>query len=58
MVLVDDLVAEWETTSVDFKREVSGGTASEKAELFKLSIETSRDWRRLGIARALLEFCV
>jgi hypothetical protein len=26
--------------------------------VFELSIETSRDWRRLGIARALLDFCM
>jgi hypothetical protein len=32
---IDDLVAEWETTSVDFKREVHTDTASDKAELIK-----------------------
>ena len=26
--------------------------------VYELSIETSRDWRRLGIARGLLEFCM
>ncbi len=30
--LIDDLVAEWETTSVDFKRELRVDTADEKAE--------------------------
>jgi hypothetical protein len=32
---IDELVAEWETTSVDFKREVHTDTADEKAELIK-----------------------
>lgn len=33
--VLDHLIAEWETTSVDFKREVHTNTASEKAELVK-----------------------
>ena len=33
--LIDDLVAEWETTSVDFKRELRVDTADEKAEFIK-----------------------
>lgn len=32
---IDALVAEWETTSVEFKRELRTGTADEKAELVK-----------------------
>lgn len=32
---IDDLVAQWETTSVDFKRELHTNTADEKAELIK-----------------------
>lgn len=32
---IDRLVAEWENTSVDFKREVHTGTADERAELVK-----------------------
>ncbi|BDI32604.1 hypothetical protein CCAX7_46550 [Capsulimonas corticalis] len=32
---LDELVAEWETTSVDFKRELKLDTASEKAEFIK-----------------------
>jgi hypothetical protein len=32
---IDSLVAEWETTSVDFKRELHTRTADEKAELVK-----------------------
>mgnify|MGYP001211843283 CR=1 FL=1 len=32
---IEQLVAEWETTSVDFKRELSLDTASEKAEFIK-----------------------
>ena len=32
---IDDLVAEWETTSVDFKRELETKTADQKAELVK-----------------------
>jgi hypothetical protein len=32
---IDDLVAEWETTSVDFKRELYTDTADQKAELIK-----------------------
>lgn len=32
---IDGLVAEWETTSVDFKRELSLDTASQKAEFIK-----------------------
>jgi len=32
---IDDLVAQWETTSVDFKRELHTATADEKAELVK-----------------------
>lgn len=32
---IDDLVAEWETTSVDFKRELHLDTADEKAEFVK-----------------------
>ena len=32
---IDGLVAEWETTSVDFKRELSTDTADQKAELIK-----------------------
>jgi len=32
---IDDLVAEWETTSVEFKRELHTKTADEKAELIK-----------------------
>lgn len=33
--LIDDLVAEWETTSVDFKRELQLDTADQKAEFIK-----------------------
>jgi hypothetical protein len=33
--LIDQLVAEWETTSVEFKRELRTGTVDEKAELVK-----------------------
>lgn len=33
--LIDDLAAEWETTSVDFKREVHLDTADQKAEFIK-----------------------
>ena len=33
--MIDDLVREWETTSVDFKQELRVNTASEKAELVK-----------------------
>ncbi len=32
---IDRLLAEWETTSVEFKREVHTGTADQKAELIK-----------------------
>ena len=32
---IDDLVAEWETTSVDFKRELSLDTMDQKAEFIK-----------------------
>jgi hypothetical protein len=32
---IDDLVAEWETTSVDFKRELYTNTADQKAEFVK-----------------------
>ncbi len=32
---IDDLVEQWETTSVDFKRELHTGTKGEKAELVK-----------------------
>lgn len=32
---IDELVAQWETTSVDFKRELRTGMANEKAELIK-----------------------
>jgi hypothetical protein len=32
---IDKLLTEWETTSVDFKRELHTNTADEKAELFK-----------------------
>lgn len=32
---IDDLVKEWETTSVDFKRELNLNTASQKAEFVK-----------------------
>jgi hypothetical protein len=32
---IDDLVAEWETTSVDFKRELSLDTMDQKAEFVK-----------------------
>lgn len=42
--LIDNLIAEWETTSVDFKREVHTDTASDKAELIKdiLSLANTR----------------
>jgi hypothetical protein len=41
---LDDLVAEWETTSVDFKREVHLDTADQKAEFIKdvLSLATTK----------------
>lgn len=41
---IDDLIAEWETTSVDFKRDVHTDTASAKAELIKdiLSLANTR----------------
>jgi hypothetical protein len=32
---IDDLVAEWETTSVDFKRQLSLDTMDQKAEFVK-----------------------
>src|SRR5262249_14005576 len=32
---IDYLIAEWETTSVEFKREIHLGTAGEKAEFIK-----------------------
>lgn len=32
---IDELIAQWETTSVDFKRELRTGTPNEKAELIK-----------------------
>ena len=38
------------TPAEDWWRNVPG--------LYELSIETSRDWRRRGIARALLDFCM
>jgi GNAT superfamily N-acetyltransferase len=38
------------TPSEDWWRDLPG--------VYEISIETSRDWRRLGIARAMLEFCV
>jgi hypothetical protein len=34
-IFIDDLVAEWETTSVDFKQELHLDTADEKAEFIK-----------------------
>jgi acetoin utilization deacetylase AcuC-like enzyme len=45
--IVGDLVL---STGVDWWRDLNG--------VYELSIETSRDWRRLGIARGLLEFCI
>lgn len=33
--IIDELIAEWETTSVEFKRELYTNTADEKAELIK-----------------------
>ncbi len=41
---LDDLVAEWETTSVDFKRELHLDTADQKAEFIKdvLSLATTK----------------
>lgn len=49
---IDGLVAEWETTSVDFKREISLDTASQKAEFVKDVIglaNTQASGRRLMI---------
>ncbi len=51
---IDDLVAEWETTSVDFKRELYTDTADQKAELIKdvLSLvntqASGRRWMIMG----------
>ncbi len=51
---IDELVAEWETTSVDFKRELHLNTADEKAEFFKdvLSLANTkasgRRWMIIG----------
>jgi hypothetical protein len=51
---IDGLVAEWETTSVDFKRELHLDTADEKAELIKdvLSLANTkasgRHWLIIG----------
>lgn len=52
--LIDDLVAEWETTSVDFKRELHLDTADQKAEFIKdvLSLANTkasgRRWMVIG----------
>jgi len=46
-VIVASLVL---STSVDWWRDLNG--------VYKLSIQTSRDWRRLGIVRQLVDFCV
>jgi hypothetical protein len=52
--LIDELVAEWETTSVDFKRELHIDTADEKAEFIKdvLSLANTkasgRHWLIIG----------
>lgn len=52
--VIDSLVAEWETTSVDFKRELHLHTASEKAEFIKdmLGLATTqasgRRWMIIG----------
>jgi hypothetical protein len=52
--LIDELVAEWETTSVDFKREVHLDTTDEKAEFIKdvLSLANTkasgRHWLIIG----------
>lgn len=49
---IDQLVGEWETTSVDFKRELHTNTADEKAELIKDVIalaNTQASGRRLLI---------
>ena len=52
--LIDDLIAEWETTSVDFKRELHLDTADQKAEFIKdvLSLVTTkasgRRWMVIG----------
>jgi hypothetical protein len=51
---IDSLVAEWETTNVEFKREVHTDTASDKAELIKdiLALSntqvTARRWLIIG----------
>lgn len=45
--IVGDLVL---STGVDWWRDLNG--------VYELSIETSQHWRRLGIARALLDFCI
>ncbi len=51
---IDSLVAEWETTSVDFKREIHLGTADERAEFIKdvLSLANTkasgRRWMIIG----------
>jgi hypothetical protein len=46
-VIVGNLVL---STGVDWWRDLDG--------VYELSIETSREWRRLGIARGLVEFCI
>ena len=52
--LIDDLIAEWETTSVDFKRELHLDTADQKAEFIKdvLSLvntkASGRRWMVIG----------
>jgi hypothetical protein len=45
--IVGDVVL---STGADWWRDLSG--------VYELSIETSRDWRRLGIARGLVDFCI
>jgi acetoin utilization deacetylase AcuC-like enzyme len=45
--IVGDLVL---STGADWWRGLNG--------VYELSIETSRDWRRLGIARGLVDFCM
>jgi hypothetical protein len=60
---IDELVAEWETTSVEFKSDVSTDTAGQIAEFIKdvLSLATTktsgRRWMIIGFDDDIHEYC-
>jgi len=61
--LIDDLVADWETTSVEFKSDLYTDTASQKAECIKdiLSLATTkasgRRWMIIGFDDDTHDYC-